>query len=585
MMQTTKSSYLREFWRYAGPDRKSFSFCLVLMFVTLATEYARPLLLFQALEHMESSELGALQNTALLFLATVLIDYLSRSGFSYLISMAVLRTINRIRDGVFQHVLHMKMSFFDRQPVGVLLTRTISDCESLAETLRAGTATIIVDLLSIIVVFAVMIRMDLQLSLVMMIMVPITWLVVRWCGARLRLKFLAVRRALANSNGHMTEGILGVTILQLFRKQRESVAEFQRFNRIYRQATVTSNVYDAILSAVIDGVAAVTTAAILTVAFHVKFGIMEVGALVVYMSLVDRIFVPIRDFSGKFTTVQQARAALERVLALLENPEHMVQGPKRLQGDRLTIAFEKVGFRYVVDGPKVLNDIQFTVKPGQVIALVGQTGSGKSTIGKLLTRAYDGYEGRITVGQIELQDLNYNSLRSKIAVVHQDVELFPAPIRDNISMFDNDISEDRINEAIRIIKAEHMIEHLPGGLYYQVQEGGGNLSAGQLQLIVFARALVHDAPIVLMDEATSSVDSVTESWIQQAIDQIFKHKTVLIVAHRLSTIAAADNILVLHQGQIIEQGTHQELQRIENGYYAGLLQASKLQHGSDSVLV
>ena len=584
-MDITFRKAIRDFWREAGPHQSMFIRSWILMLLVLVTEWAKPLVMMNAFHHMEAGEKGALRHDALIFLGLIFADYLFRSGFSYLFSMGVLHTINRIRYHVFQHVLRMKMAFFDKEPVGRLLTRTINDCETLGETLRAGVSTVIVDVLSIFIVLGVMIQMDFQLSLVMIFMVPVTWILIRWCGKRLREKFLSVRKALADANGFMAEGIMGVAILQLFQKQRDSVREFKHYNRIYRHATITSNVYDALLSALIDGISAIATALILLVAFNIKFGLMEIAILTVFMNQVERIFVPIRDFSGKFATIQQAFAALQRVFGLLHKKEHLPQGPKTLHGDRFRIMFNDVSFRYAQDGPKVLQNIDFAIDPGQVIALVGQTGSGKSTIGKLLTRAYDGYEGEISVGGVELKQLNYNALRSKIAVIHQDVELFPATIRDNISMFDDSITEEKIRWAIELIHAEHMIDQLPDGLYHQVQENGGNLSAGQMQLIVFARALAHDAPIVLMDEATSSVDSVTESWIQDAITQIFKHKTVLIVAHRLSTIASADTILALRDGVIVERGTHQELAALEKGYYADLIQASRLQLGHDDVLV
>ena len=376
---------------------------------------------------------------------------------------------------------------------------------------------------------------------------------------------------------------MGVEILQLFGQEASSRRRYRNINRKYCRSAIVSNFFDALLYALIDGVAAWITALVLLVALNYQFAPGEmtavVGSLVIYLNMIERIFVPIREFSGKYAIIQQGMAAIERIQELLQNQSRIVQGERQLADGPLKIAFRRVSFRYAEDGPLVLQDIDFEVRPGQSLALVGRTGSGKSTIGKLLTRAYDGYSGEILVNDTEITGLNYHALRSKIAVVHQDVELFPGTLRENITMFDPTIDEAQIMEAIRLVKAEHMVAQLPGGLDFTVHESGTNLSMGQVQLIVFARALAHDAPVILMDEATASVDSVTESWIQEAIAQILRHKTTIIVAHRLSTIAAADRILVLDGGRIIEQGNHDQLCANESGYYAKLVKASKLQQG------
>ena len=577
---------LRTFWRFVRPDSRAFYISLGLMIFNSGMFLLIPIMLQRGLDRIGDGDQARLMQTSWLLLAVVVVEYLSKSGFSYLISVVFLRTINRIREHLFSHVIRMKMAFFDREPVGRLLTRTINDCESLGETLRAGIATIFVDILNVIVVFALMLNLSLELSGVLVIAAPLLWFLVKWCGAKLREIFMIVRKALAEANGYMAEGINGVEILQLFKQVDWSSERFRAINADYRRATIVSNVYDATLYALIDGIAALVTAAMLFTSFNLRFGLLEVSVVIVCLTLVEKIFVPIRDFSGKFATIQQALAALERIFSLIDQPAHIVQGARTLDSDRLDIRFEGVSFKYREDGPQVLKNVDLAVASGQVTALVGQTGSGKSTIGKLLTRAYDGYTGTIRVGGIELRDLNYHSLRSKVAVVHQEVELFPGTLRENITMFHPEIGEDRIVEAVRLVKAEHLVAELPGGLDFPVQENGGNLSSGQMQLIIFARALAHDAPIILMDEATSNVDSVTEAWIQEAIFQIFKHKTVLIVAHRLSTIAAADKILVLKHGEVIEEGTHRSLVALKNGYYARLVHASQLQGGQlENVLV
>jgi len=581
-------AFLKRFWDLAGDNRKPFVISFVLMFGTLITELARPYVMESAVTSIDNGDGEGLRKMALVFLGLIIADYITRGAFGYVFSMALLRSINRIRGKVFSHVIHMKMAFFDKRPLGSLLTRTINDCEALAETLRAGAATIVLDFLIVIGMFVVMCTMDLGLSLAMMIAAPFVWVVVRWCASRLKTKFLDVRKALAESNGFMTEGIMGVEILQLFGQEAASTNRYRDINRKYCRHTIVSNFYDALLYAIIDGVAALITALILFVAFKIRFGpetVAQIGTLIVYINMIEKIFVPIRELSGKYAIIQQGIAAIERIQELLGNRSRIEQGDHLIASHRLEITFRDVSFRYVDDGPLVLKNIDFTVKPGQSLALVGRTGSGKSTIGKLLTRAYDGYSGEILINGIEMKALNYHALRSQIAVVHQDVELFPGSLRDNITMFDPTISEEAILEAVRLVKAEHMVAQLQGGLDFTVHESGTNLSTGQVQLIVFARALAHDAPVILMDEATASVDSVTESWIQEAIQQILRHKTTIIVAHRLSTIAAADRILVLDGGKIIEQGSHDELVAMDRGYYALLVKASRMQHGSGEVIL
>lgn len=575
------SELLRVFWAQAQPYKTYFYASMVLMACSLGFELALPLILKDGLDAVQANDLNGLYDAAWIFLAVLIGEFLCRGGFSYLASVGFLRTINDLRDRVFSHVLRLKMAFFDKQPVGRLLTRTVNDSEALSESLRMGVITIFQDMLRIPAFLILMYQIDWGLATIVVVAVPLVVLAVRWCGGRLRERFLAVRKALAEANGIMAEGIGGVEILQLFRKQVYAEQQFRESNQDYRFATITSNIYDALLYALIDGIAALVTAAVLYAALGLEFRMIDAAAIVVFVGLIEKIFVPIRDLSGKLATIQQAAAALQRILELLNTPASIPQGKLEPPKDSLSIRFRDVKFRYSDDGPQVLNGISFEVHPGQVVALVGETGSGKSTIGKLLTRAYHGYEGTICVGDVELAQVNYHALRQRVAVVHQDIELFPGSLRENISMFNSAISEEKIWWAIKLVKAEHMVKQLPGGLEFQVAENGSNLSSGQMQLTVFARALAHDAPIVLMDEATASVDSVTEAWIQEAIAQIFKHKTVIIVAHRLSTIAKANQILVLKSGEIIERGTHQELVALADGYYASLVQASNLK-GSHS---
>jgi len=567
-------SNLKIFLDFTKKDKSLFYGAFALMALTLVFDLSRPFLLKLALTDVGEGLAEELKRHSLIFLGLLIAEYFCRSSFTFLVSRALLKTIHRIRVTVFSQVISFKMAFFDKEPVGRLLTRTVNDAESLSETLRAGIATLVVDFLTILGVLWVMFQLELRLAPIILITMPIVVIVVRYSGKQLKKNYIKIRKKLAKSNALMAEGITGVEVLQMFHGEDAYYERFKDTNLGYRQATIWNNIYDISLYAFIDTVAAVVTAAVLYWAFNKQFGWIEVSSVIVYISLVERIFVPIRDMSNKFTTLQQALAAMDRIFSLLRKTNTIKMGGTPIHGDRLSIEYKNVTFSYSQDTDDVISDINFTVQPGKVLALVGRTGSGKSTIGKLLTRSYEPYTGDIFVGGVEIRDSDHHLLRQKISVVHQDIEVFPGTLRDNIAMFSSDVSDEKILTAVRMVKAEGLLEALPGGLDFMVKENGENLSTGQLQLVIFARALAFDAPIILMDEATASVDSVTEAWIQEAILAVMECKTVVIVAHRLSTIAHADEILVLELGRIVERGTFNELESKKEAFY-DLIQAAR----------
>jgi ATP-binding cassette subfamily B protein len=560
------------FIHFAQPDRTRFSLAILLMVCSLVFDLSMPFILKYALLDIGDGQLDSMRWHSLLFLGLLVAEYLCLSLFTYLLSTALLNTIHRIRTTVFAHVLDMKMAFFDHAPVGKLLTRVVNDAESLAETLRSGIATLFVDFFTVLGVLWVMLKLELRLAPIILVALPLVVLVVRFSGIKLKKNYLKIRKKLAASNALMAEGISGVEVLQSFHSEENYFGGFKKTNREYRQATIWNNVYDISLYAFIDTVAAIVAAGVLFWAFHLEFGWIEVSSVIVFLSLIERIFIPVRDLSNKFTTLQQAMAAMDRIFSLLRDDQRIRQGGYKGEQGFQHIEFRSVSFSYGKDTKSVVSDISFEVKPGCVLALVGRTGSGKSTIGKLLTRSYEPYDGEIVLGGVEARSWNYCKLREKIAVVHQDIDVFPGTLRDNITLFCNDISDERILNAVKLVQAERFLESLNGGLDFMVRENGENLSSGQLQLIVFARALARETPVILMDEATSSVDSVTEAWIQDAISAVLKCKTVIIVAHRLSTIAHADEILVLDEGRIIQRGTYEDL-RSREGLFATFLAA------------
>jgi ATP-binding cassette subfamily B protein len=569
---------LVQFWSFLQQDRRILVGSLFLMMLTLVFDLARPYLMNDALGAIGAGDWSVTRQTSLWFLFLVILEYLTRSLYSYLVSWVFLRGIHRLRLAVFRHTLSLRQRFFDRQPVGKVLTKVVNDAESLAETLRAGVVNVVVDLLTIAGILVVMATIDLRLMPVMILAVPLVMLMVRWSGKKLKENYHQVRKKLAASNAIMAEGLMGVEVLQVFQAESREFRKFQTINRGYLWATIWNNVYDITLYAVIDTLGALVTAGLIYWAFGFDFGWVEVTSVIVFVSLVERVFVPIRDLSNKFTTIQQAAAALERIFSLLNHGDVMVSGGEALPEGELSIAFDGVTFSYQEGQDPVLDGVSFDVAPGTVCALVGKTGSGKSTIGKLLSRTYDGYQGSIRLGGKELADLALTDIYRRIAVVHQDVELFPGTIRQNIALFDDSVADEAILETIEKVKAQSVFDRFPQGLETPIVENGKNLSQGQRQLVVFARALLWDAPILLMDEATANVDSRTEQWIQEAIAETFARKTVIVVAHRLSTIRHADLILVLEKGRIVERGNHQTLNK-PFSRYREFIEAQQAQQG------
>lgn len=575
---------LQELRSHARADASAYRRSFLLMFLTLIFDLGRPYLLKDALDHMAEGRLAGLRQVSLLFLLFVLLDYVCRCGFNHLLSLAFLRTIARIRRHVFDHVLALRMDYFEREPVGKLLTRTISDSESLAETLRSGIATIVVDLLTIAGLLVIMFTLDWSTSPVILLSIPWVLIAVRWAGSAMKAKYLEIRKLLASANGAMAEGLNGVEVLQVFQREQSSYRNFREINSSYGQATILNNVYDAALYAFVDWIAVLATAGVVAWGHAELLGPVNIPSLIVLINLVDRIYVPIRDMSGKFTLIQQAQAALQRIFEMLHQTEPTPSGPKRLDSSAIEVAFQQVGYRYQQEGPTVLAGVDFLLRPGQVVALVGRTGSGKSTVIRLLTKARDGFSGRILVNGIPLQELDTHDLRRHIAVVHQDFHLFPGSLRDNIRLFSPAMADQAIWQVLDLLRARPLVESLEGGLDHPLREEGANLSLGQRQMVVFARALAHGAPLLVMDEATASIDSQTEGWIRQALHQIFLHKTVLVIAHRLSTIQEADIILVMDRGSIVERGTHGELMA-RSGLYAQLARSieEEYSHGSATV--
>lgn len=561
---------VRKLAPYLRPDALLYVVAFVLAPVSAALTVVQPLLLKTVIDdYVVPGNLNGLQTAALLYLAAVVAAFATEASYTVALSHAASRTIARLRDRIYQHSLSLAQSFFDRVPTGRLLTRATSDVDALGETLTAGAITIVLDMLLVVGILVGMFALDAKLTLVLLLVGPPLALAIELIRRKLRNLYNIVRTSLAELNAYLAERLNGVQVVQLYADEERALRGFDERLYRYRDATVSTNIWDALMYALVDGLANVTMALML---WYGSGGILEgvatAGLLAAFIDYIGKLFQPVREFSAKVAIIQRATSALEKIFGLLDHREQIPDGTQPLEGELESVVLEDVSFAYG-EGPDVLRGVSLEVRPGEVVALVGRTGSGKSTIGKLLIRAYQGYRGSIRINGRELSELQRDAVRRMIGMVHQDVVLFPGDVRFNVAL-GADIPDAELEEAIRIVHAQRAIERL-GGLDGRVEHGGRNLSVGEGQLLAFARTMAHDPPMVILDEATASVDTLTEAAIQQATEAVLARKTVLVIAHRLSTIIHADRIVVMEAGQVVEVGSHAELLE-RGGRYADLFQ-------------
>ncbi len=561
-------SLFRSLLPFLKPELRLYLLSFALAPIAALMVVIQPWLMQRAIDqHITSGDYEGLRTVALLYLGSVIVQFAAQTGHMLAISNGAMRSIARLRQRVYQHTMSLAQSFFDRNRTGRLLTRATSDVEALGETMTAGAITIGLDVLQVIGVLVAMFALEPRLTVTLLLVVPLLAIVIDQLRRRLRVLYLTVRTSLAELNAFLAERLEGAEIVQLYRDEERSLAAFdQRLDR-YTEATIRTNIFDALVYATVDGVTSIAMALMLWYGSGgILDGALTAGLLAAFIDYVARLFRPIQEFSQKVAVLQQASAALNKIFSLLDEDEQIAAGtehPAELHGH---VSLRNVHFAYG-DGPTILHGIDLDLRPGEVVAVVGRTGSGKTTIGKLLTRSYQGYEGSITLDGVELTDLNPVAVRHAIGTVHQDVQLFPGDVRFNLTL-GADIDDEALNNAIRMVRAESVVHRL-GGLDGRVAGGGRNLSAGEAQLLSFARTMAHDPPVVILDEATASVDSLTEALIQGATEAILANKTTLVIAHRLSTIVGADRIVVLDAGRVIEEGPHAELLQ-RGGAYAQL---------------
>ena len=574
---------MRRLLTYLRPYKRQVAIALASIVAFSVLELAPPYLIKLVIDrYIPARDLDGLALVAALYLGTQLASFALEYVQTWTLQMTGQRIMFDIRMQVYSHLQRLDLRFYDRNPVGRLMTRVTTDVDVLNDLFTSGIVSIFGDVFTLLGIMVVLVIMDWRLALVAFSVLPLIVLVAQWFRRNVRESYRTVRTWIARINAFLQERITGMATVQLFRREAKDFARFDEIDRAHRDANVDSIFYYATFYPLIEIVSALAASLIIWFGGGwVQGQALSIGSLVAFLLYSQRFFRPISDMSEKFNVLQAAMASSERIFHLLDTPVE-VQSPTlpvarapRAPGPSNTagagrIAFEHVTFSYV-DGEPVLRDVSFVVEPGQRMAIVGATGAGKTTIISLLLRFYDVQQGRITVDGVDIREMDLNELRSLFGLVLQDVHLFSGTIGGNVRLGDPTISDKTVRRAVTAVHANAFIDALPGGLDTAVAERGATLSVGQKQLLSFARALAYNPRVLILDEATSSVDTETELLIRDALRVLMRGRTTMAIAHRLSTIQDMDRILVLHKGQLRESGTHQEL-LAQRGIYHRLYQ-------------
>lgn len=563
---------MRRLLVYLRPYKGRALLALVLVLAVSALELVGPYLTKVAIDvYIKAHDWPGLARLSAFFFLVLVLRMLTGFYQAYVLQMTGQRIMYDLRSQIFGHLQRLPMRFFDTNPVGRLMTRVIGDVDVLNNLFVAGIVTVAGDFVVLFGIMGVLLWMNWRLALVSFLVLPFIIVATRFFQTSVRVSFRSVRTKLARLNAFMQENFLGMPTIQAFCREDENYRQFDHINALHRDANLASIFAFSLFFPVIELLASVSIALMLWYGGGQALrGVLTIGSLTAFFQYARRFFQPIQDLSDKYNIVQEAMASSERVFMLLDTPASIVSpaephGPRHIKGE---IEFKDVTFAYQEE-EYVLKDISFRVRPGERVAFVGATGAGKTSLINLLCRFYDIQKGSIAFDGVDIRQWDLKALRRAIGVVQQDVFLFSGTVANNIRLGHEEISDQRIREAARAVHAEPFIQRMEHGYEEVIRERGTNLSVGQKQLLSFARALAYDPRVLVLDEATSSVDTETEILIQDALQVLMKGRTSLIIAHRLSTIQGADRILVMHKGTLREQGTHQEL-LAQGGIYAKL---------------
>jgi len=558
---------------YIKPFKSTYYFVMISAILLSSFSTVTPYLLKVTVDdYIRPKDYQGMIFLVILMFLSLLLEVVFQFLFVFYANLLGQKVIKDLRVKLFNKILHFKMAYFDKTAVGRLVTRSVNDIETIASIFSQGLFMIIADLLKMVLVAGVMLYVDWSLSVIVFLVLPIILYATRLFQMSMKKAFEEVRVQVANLNSFVQERISGIKIVQLFSREKIEYDNFVSINKKHKKAWLKTVWFNSIFFPVAEISSSITIGLLVWYGGLnvISGGDVSLGTIFLFIQMSQMLFRPLRQIADKFNSLQMGMVAAERIFEILETHSNIEDKgtlkPSQINGN---ICLEKLGFSYN-QGERIINDISLEIKSGETIALVGATGAGKSTIINLMSRFYEFDSGNITIDGISIRKYDLKSLRNKVSVVLQDVFLFADSLFNNITLFDSQISKDKVIEAAKNIGVHDFIESLPNGYDYNVKERGVMLSTGQRQLIAFLRAYISEPSILVLDEATSSVDSYSEEIIQRAIDTLTKGKTSIIIAHRLATVKNADRIVVMHKGDIVEQGTHDELLKFKDGYYAKL---------------